>query len=241
MKTKDYNAMLDSLRSGLDMPTKQTIDAILEIQVTPIPEVNLEETINLLVSFVKNHRETNSQKILIAIGAAIRKVLLNIKDEQLGLAAELMGSLDVPIEVELEVAKMVVHRFRYAPNTSTEGLSDLADLLLYNAKVYSKANLVNRKFYNATALNSVLSIVLMRHKEASALIEHVEAVSADWFVELVKKRLLRIAKEIEKERLEGSVGVVELMRRLATKAVGDDHHREIVNMEKNPVTIHQKF
>jgi hypothetical protein len=218
-----FNALLQDLRNGLGSANATAIDAVLQIQTQPIPSDSSIETTQLLVSFIEKHRNTNSQKVLIAVGAAIRKVLLNIADEQLGLAAELMksaGSLEVPIEVELEVAKMVVHRFRYAPNTSTEGLSDLADLLLDNAKDYSKAKLVNREYYGATALNSVLSIVLMRHKEASALIEHIEAVSADWFVELVKNRLRRIAKEIEKERLEGSVDVVELMRTLATKAVG---------------------
>lgn len=216
--------LLYELRNGIDLPTDDAVDAVIEIQSTAIPFDKLAQTVELLVSFIEKHRNTNSQKVLIAVGAAIRKVLLNIADEQLGLAAELMksaGSLEVPIEVELEVAKMVVHRFRYAPSTSTEGLSDLADLLLENARVYSTAKLVNREYYGATALNSVLSIVLMRHKEASALIEHVEAVSADWFVELVKNRLRRIAKEIEKDRLEGSVAVVELMRTLATKAVGE--------------------
>lgn len=219
-----FNALLQDLRNGLDSANATAIDAVLQIQTQPIPSDSSIETIQLLVSFIEKHRNTNSRKVLIAVGAAIRKVLLNIADEQLGLAAELMksaGSLEVPIEVELEVAKMVVHRFRYAPNTSTEGLSELADLLLDNAKVYSKAKLVNREYYGATALNSVLSIVLMRHKEASALIEHVEAVSAGWFVELVKNRLRRIAKEIEQERLEGSVDVVELIRTLATKAIGE--------------------
>ena len=162
---------------------------------------------------------------MIAVGAAIRKVLLNIADEQLGLAAELMkssGSLEVPIEVELEVAKMVVHRFRYAPNTSTVSLSDLAELLLENAKVYSKAKLVNREYYGATALNSVLSIVLMGHKESPALIEHISSVSADWFLDLVKSRLRRMAKEIENERLEGSGEVIGLMKTLGAKSVSKE-------------------
>jgi hypothetical protein len=215
-----FDSLLNSLRSGLDTPTKQAIDAVLEIQVTPIPEVDLEETVQLLVSFVKKHRETNSQKILIAVGAAIRKVLLNIRADQLGLAAELMqssGSLEVPIEVELEVAKMVVHRFRYAPNTSVAGLTVLAELLLENAKVYSKANLVNREYYGATALNSVLSIVLMSHEEASALIHHIENNSPGWFVDLVKNRLRRMAKEIENEKLVGSVPLVDQMKSLGAK------------------------
>jgi len=210
--------LLAAVQAGLDNATNDAVDAIIEIQSTPIPADKLSGAIDLLVEFIKKHRGTNSQEVLVAVGAAIRKVLLNVSDEQLGLGEELMksaGNLEVPIEVELEVAKMVVHRFRYAPNTSTVGLSELASLLLENARVYSKTNLVNRDCYNATALNSVLAIVLMRHEEAAALINHIESISPQWFVDLVKNRLRRMATEIENENLPKAAKLVALMKALA--------------------------
>ena len=210
--------LLAAVQAGLDNATNDAVDAIIEIQSTPIPADKLSGAIDLLVEFIKKHRGTNSQNVVVAVGAAIRKVLLNVSDEQLGLGAELMksaGNLEVPIEVELEVAKMVVHRFRYAPNTSTVGLSELASLLLENARVYSKTNLVNRDCYNATALNSVLAIVLMRHEEAAALINHIESISPQWFVDLVKNRLRRMATEIENENLPKVAELVALMKALA--------------------------
>lgn len=213
--------LLAAVQAGLDNATNDAVDAIIEIQSTPIPADKLSGAIDLLVEFIKKHRGTNSQNVVVAVGAAIRKVLLNVSDEQLGLGAELMksaGNLEVPIEVELEVAKMVVHRFRYAPNTSTAGLTELADLLLENAKVYSKANLVNRDFYGATALNSVLSVVLMRHEDASVLIAHVEEVSPKWFVDLVKSRLRRMSKEIDNEELEDSRELTDFMKKLGAKS-----------------------
>lgn len=219
---KQFSAFLDDLKVGIESPSSEAVDAVLEIQCLPIPEALKNETLLNLVEFIKKHRATNSQKILIAVGSAIRKVLLNIGDEDLSLAVELMkttGSLEVPIEVELEVAKMVVHRFRYAPHTSTEGLDELAALLLENAKIYSRANLVNREYYGATALNSVLSIVLTRHKEATELIHHIESNSPGWFVDLVKSRLRRMAKEIENEGLVDSIALVDLMRVLGTKSI----------------------
>lgn len=222
---KSFSLLLSDLEEGQELPSLAAVDAVLRIQCLPIPELLNHETLCALVEFIRKHRSTSSPKVLIAVGAAIRKVLLNIGDEQLGLAAELMkssGSLEVPIGVELEVAKMVVHRFRYAPNTSSAGLSDLAEMLLANARVYSKANLVNREYYGATALNSVLAIVLMRHQEASALIHHIESNSPGWFVDLVKSRLRRIAKEIENEKLEDAIALVDLMKVLGTKSI-DSH------------------
>ncbi len=194
-----FESLLNSLLSGLDTPTKQAIDAVLEIQVTPIPEVDLEETIQLLISFIKKHRGTNSQKVLIAVGAAIRKVLLNLPKVDLGLAVDLMkseGSLAVPIGVELEVAKMVVQRVVEGTGISALQFPELADAMFCNAKLYSSAKMVNREFYNATALNSVLSCLLLQHPESQSLSAQILKDSPSWFSRLCSNRLKRIRSEL---------------------------------------------
>lgn len=194
-----FESLLESLRFGLDTPTDQAIDAVLEIQITPIPDGDLEETIQLLMSFIKKHRGTNSQKLLITVGAAIRKVLLNLPAVDLGLAVDLMkseGSLTVPIGVELEVAKMVVQRAIEDPSVNASAFPHLADALYCNAKLYSTAQMVNREFYNATALNSVLACLLMRHPESQSLSSQIFRDSPTWFLKLCSNRLKRICTEL---------------------------------------------
>ena len=194
-----FESLLDCLRFGLNAPTSQAIDAVLEIQTTPIPEDVLEETIQLLVSFIKKHRGTNSQKLLITVGAAIRKVLLNLPEVDLGLAVDLIkseGSLTVPVGVELEVAKMVVQRVVEDPSITASQFPELADAMLCNAKLYSTAKMVNREFYNATALNSVLACLLMRHTESRSLCTEVVRYSPSWFSRLCSNRLKRIRTEL---------------------------------------------
>ena len=215
-RVSGFESLLDCLRFGLDAPTSQAIDAVLEIQTTAIPEDDLEETIQLLVSFVKKHRGTNSQKLLITVGAAIRKVLLNLPAVDLGLAVDLMkseGSLTVPIGVELEVAKMVVQRVIEDPSLNCLQFPQLADALYCNAKQYSTPNMVNREFYNATALNSVLACLLMRHPEGQSLSTQILKDSPSWFSKLCSNRLNRICTEL---RSENDLNNRDLMQHLAS-------------------------
>jgi hypothetical protein len=219
-----FESLLNSLRSGLDTPTKQAIDAVLEIQVTPIPEVDLEETIHLLVSFIKKHRATNSQRLLITVGAAIRKVLLNLPAVDLGLAVDLMkseGSLTVPIGVELEVAKMVVQRVVEDPSIDALHFPQLADALCRRAKQYSTPNMVNREFYNATALNSVLGCVLLRSPDSQALANEVISDSPSWFSRLCSNRLKRICTELLTKEDSNAQDLVKYLNSLPFLADGD--------------------
>lgn len=223
-----FESLLHSLRSGLDTPTKQAIDAVLEIQVTPIPEVDLEETIHLLVSFIKKHRGTNSQKLLITVGAAIRKVLLNLPAVDLGLAVDLMkseGSLTVPIGVELEVAKMVVQRVVQDPNIDAVQFPQLADALYSNAKQYSTPNMVNREFYNATALNSVLGCVLLRCPDSQALANEVIIDSPRWFSRLCSNRLKRICIELLTKNDSNAQDLVKYLNSLPFLADADQNRQ----------------
>jgi len=196
---QQIETLLTRLRSGLALPSDDAINAMLEIQSTAIDKEHLKEAILLLVEFIRTHRATNSQKVLLAVGAGIRKVLLNLPKVDLGLAVDLTkseGSLAVPIGVELEVAKMVVQRVVEDPSITASQFPELADAMLCNAKLYSTAKMVNREFYNATALNSVLACLLMRHTESRSLCTEVVRYSPSWFSRLCSNRLKRIRTEL---------------------------------------------
>jgi hypothetical protein len=222
---KQFSAILDDLRGGIERPTSEAINAVLEIQCLPIPEVLKNETLLNLLDFIKKHRATNSQQILVAVGAALRKVLLNLPASDIGLAAELMkseGSLVVPIGVELEIAKMVVQRVIEDPSINASLLPELADALLSNAKLYSTPKMVNREFYNATALNSVLACVLMRSPESQLLSNQILNDSPNWFSRLCSNRLKRIRTELLSQDDSNSR---ELAKHLASLALVTDDQK----------------
>jgi hypothetical protein len=206
----NFRRLLKTLKEGMDIPSAEVRDAVLDIQVTAIPEGLKSETISVLADFVRLHRSSNVRNVIIAVGAAIRKLMLNLPDDDFALATLIMkpsDNLEVPIEVELEVAKMVVHRFRHAPSTTKQNACELAGLLLDIAMTYSRPSLVNRDRYGAVALNSVLAIVLMMHEKTGLVIAHINTVSPRWFVDLVKNRLRRMAKEMAHEKRLGAENV----------------------------------
>lgn len=223
-----FATFLEVLQNGNERPLEQTVDAVLEIQCMPIPEVLKNETLGALVDFIRNHRATNSQKILIAVGAAIRKVLLNLPASDIGLAAELMkseGSLAVPIGVELEIAKMVVQRIIEDPSINASLLPELADALLSNARLYSTPKMVNREFYNATALNSVLACVLMRSPESQLLSNQILNDSPSWFSRLCSNRLKRIRNELLAKKDSMSLDLVNHLNSLPFLADSNQKHQ----------------
>ena len=225
---EQFSAILDDLKGGIERPTCEATNAVLEIQCLPIPEPLKNETLLNLLDFIKKHRATNSQKILVAVGAAVRKVLLNLPASDIGLAAELMkseGSLAIPIGVELEIAKMVVQRVIEDPSINASLFPELADALLINAKLYSTPKMVNREFYNATALNSVLACLLLKHSESQSLCTQIVQESPRWFSRLCSNRLNRIRGEIICRADSKSLGLVEYLNSLSFLAGNDTESR----------------
>ena len=223
-----FSSLLDDLKVGIESPSSDAVDAVLEIQCLPIPEALKNETLLNLLDFIKKHRATNSQQILVAVGAALRKVLLNLPASDIGLAAELMkseGSLAVPIGVELEIAKMVVQRVIEDPSINASLFPELADALLSNAKLYSIPKMVNREFYNATALNSVLACLLLKHSESQSLCTQITQESPRWFSRLCSNRLNRIRGEIICRADSKSLGLVEYLNSLSFLAGNDTESR----------------
>jgi len=165
---------------------------VIAIQSRKIPGELLAETTQALLSFIKSHRGSNNVRVLLTVGAAIRKLLLNLDKSDLAIAAELLkadGNLELPIEVELEVAKMVVHRFRFDPGIDTTKLGELAAALIDNARWYSTPKMVNRDKYDATALNSFLAVLLMQRPESLKLCGDVIGHAPEWFTQMARRRL----------------------------------------------------
>ncbi len=216
-----FRQLLNAVREGMEAPSGEALEAMFEIQSKAIPEELQTETILTLVDFIQKHRGTNSQKVLVAVGAAIRKVLLNLPSDEIALASELLkseGSLTIPIEVELEVAKMVVHRFRYSPDIESASLSELASLLAKLATLYSHPNLINRDKYGATALNSFLAVLLMQHPDSNSLCEQIGRTAPAWFLDSVRSRLRRLLADIREKEGDSFAGLTQWIQSLPIMA-----------------------
>ncbi len=180
----------DSARQGL----------IIEAEVLDFTGDQAVTLTALLRQFIDDHRESNVPSDLVAVASAIRKFVATADPgEAFDYAASLLGASGrspLPIELELEVTKMVVRKLTANPPVSDESFPELAARLNKLANKYLNPHLLAREKHGAVALNAVLGLVLTRDRVAN-VIDRVHGLGVAWFLQLVGRRASRVKTELE--------------------------------------------
>jgi len=209
------NQTLDVLKTR-DSEREEYRKAILNAELIDFGPSETKELTPLLRLFIQKYRNSNVPADLLAVGSAIRTfVAVAPRDEAFDFAAELLkaGSrLPLPIEIEIEISKMVVRKLTANPPHRQDQYPELASRLSELAKTYLNPRLLPREKHGAVALNAVLGIVLTRDPRASEIIEHVRAVGVAWFQQVVARQAAILAADVHRRR--GSEEYPELIRSL---------------------------
>ncbi len=194
------HAVLEQLRDdGLDMKEKR--QAVLEAEVLDFPEHDVPELCVLLGAFILRHRDSNVAEDLVAVGAAVRKLVAYLPCGGFGGLAELLvpgRRSPVPLEVELEVAKTVVWKLAADPPVKDNPEPALGDRLWEIAQTYLNPRLIAREKHGATALNAALSLMLLRSPHAARISELLREAKAQWFTELLCRRAERLRASLRR-------------------------------------------
>ena len=154
-----------------------------------------------LRQFIDDRRESNVPADLVAVASAIRKFVATAStQEAFDYAASLLsasGRSPLPIELELEITKMVVRKLAANPPASNESLPDLAARLNELSETYLNPRLLAREKHGALALNAVIGLVLTRDRLGSRVICRVRDLRVAWFQQLVRRRASRLKAELE--------------------------------------------
>jgi len=102
----------------------------------------------------------------------------------------------VPLEIELEVAKMVVRKLSATLPEEADALPELSSQLMDLARTYLNPRLLPRPYYAATALNSVLALVLLRSAHLESLYGILRELRVSWFDQLLARRAQSIEQEL---------------------------------------------
>ena len=94
----------------------------------------------------------------------------------------------LPIELELEVCKMVVRKLTSNPPAARDQYPELALRLEELVDTYARSRLLAREKHGAVALNAILGLVLTRSGDDSAVIDRVRALGVGWFQTLLGRR-----------------------------------------------------
>lgn len=200
--------------------------AVLNAEVLSFTGDERTEICSLLRDFVLRYRDSNVPQDLVAVGAATRKLVAYLPSEDLGTLAELLkpgARVSIPIEVELEVAKTVVRKLSAHPPVSDDPEPELADRLFEVAETYLNPRLLPRERHGATALNAILSLLLLRSGHVSEVIELVRDTDATWFIQLTCRRVTRLVTDLRRRVPEPAFDTVSRSLMEFSKSFGDEN------------------
>ena len=175
--------------------------AVIESEVIGFPPESIETLNRLLYQFIQQHRDSDNQEDIVAVGCAIRKHVAVMSQNDLPHLAVLLDAqhnATVPIEVELEIAKTLVRKLSQTPPEKPDSEPRLADRLYEIVELYLNPRLLARDKFAAVALNAILSLCLLRNAYADKVQQSLQALQVSWFSELVLRRASQIQETLQK-------------------------------------------
>jgi len=183
-----------------DLEREERRELILEAEVLPFRGQEAAALAPLLRQFIETYRESNTPADLVAVGSAIRNYVATASThEAFEAAASLLmaqGRLPVPLELEVEVTKMVVRKLTANPPAAGDQFPMLALRLEELVDAYTRPRLLTREKYGAIALNAILGLVLTRSGRDPEFVERIRALDVTWFQQLVARRAARLRSDL---------------------------------------------
>ncbi|HVA50856.1 MAG TPA: hypothetical protein VNH11_31220 [Pirellulales bacterium] len=176
---------------GGDAPAR----LICVIELTRFDAVQRIRLLPLLWQYILRNRDSNKLARLAAVGSAIRKYMAMMPMERMGELAVLLESGHksvLPIELEIEVAKMIYHNFEVHPPAVPDPHPELAIPLWDMAQAYANPRLLMRDKHSAVASLSIQAIVAMRSEFAAQALHTAVTSPYRWFTEIVADNLNRL-------------------------------------------------
>lgn len=162
------------------------------VELTRFKPSQHEVLLPLLWQYILAHRDSNDRDELVAAGAAIRKYIAIMPMDRMGELAVLLESghrSPLPIDLEIEVAKMIFRNFEVHPPVAIDTQPELAQRLLEMVHAYLNPRILLRDKHSAAASLAVDAIVAMRSSLAVEALQEVAQSPYRWFAELVSDDL----------------------------------------------------
>ncbi len=173
---------------------------ILEAEVLPFRGQEAAALAPLLLRFIETYRESNAPGDLVAVGSAIRNYVATATvDEGFEAAASLLkaqGRTPIPIELEVEVTKMVVRKLTANTPSERDQYPELALRLEELVDAYARPRFLAREKLGAVALNALLGLVLTRSSRDSEVVERMRALGVPWFQQIVARRAAHLRSDL---------------------------------------------
>lgn len=186
---------------------------IIEAEITRFDLQQQQRLLPVLWSYINAHRNSSTPGDLIAVGSAIRKYIAIMPMEKMETLAALLDPENrspLPLELELEVAKMVYRNFEVHPPTHANPQSQLASNLMQMAQAYLNPRLLLRDKYSACASLAIEAIVAMRSNLAAEAWNSALRSPHRWFGEIINADLAELGSRWSSRNAEAADWLAEL-------------------------------
>ncbi|MCH8042931.1 MAG: hypothetical protein IID44_04355 [Planctomycetes bacterium] len=209
--------LLDQLaNAGTNPPCR----LLCEAELTRFVPSQHEALLPLLWRYILNHRNSNDRDELVAVGSAIRKYIAIMPMDRMGELAVLLKSGNrspLPIELEIEVAKMVYRNFEVHPPVDANPQPELAQRLLEIVQAYTNPRILLRDKHSAAASLAIEAIVSMRSSLAEQAWQAAISCPYRWFAELVSDDLDDLHKRWSIDHPDAAAWLGELRNRVVAR------------------------
>jgi hypothetical protein len=174
--------------AGANSPTK----VICAVELTCFNPSQHEVLLPLLWQYILAHRDSNIREELIATGAAIRKYIALMPMDRMSDLAVLLESghrSTLPVDLEIEIAKMVFRNFEVHPPVANDMQPELAERLWEMVQAYVNPRVLLHDKHSAAASLAVEAIVAIRSSLAGEALRQAAQCPHRWFAELVNDDL----------------------------------------------------
>lgn len=186
---------------------------ICTVELTRFDASQREILLPLLWGYIVTRRDSNNRDELVAAAAAIRKYIAIMPMDRLGELAVLLESghrSPLPIDLEIEVAKMIYRNFEVHPPTVADSQPDLAQRLWEMVQAYINPRILLRDKHSAAASLGIEAIVSMRSSLAAAAWQTATQCPHRWFAELVSDNLENLHEKWSSKNSDAAAWLADL-------------------------------
>jgi len=198
----DWRSSPSELLTKLQDPAtnrNELFEAILFAEIAKFDESQTKLLLTRLFAFVNEYRLSQNKAVKTAVGAAIRKLAMNLQDSQIEQYAGLFLPTDtdtLPCEIELELAKAILWRLATIPASLSQAFPKLEIHLAELASDYLKPRLLLQKNYASVALQAALGVLLLNGQNANHVLQSVKDLEIGWFTDLFQRRLGKLRTQL---------------------------------------------
>lgn len=192
--TESFNE--ETFLNDLTSATGQAlISKICDAETIRFQPAQRERLAITLWNFILGHRDNVRADVLVAVGAAIRKYVAMLSNDRIGEITTLLETghrAMLPLDLELEVVKMVYRKFEANPPAKADPQPELAERLWEMAQDYMRPRIILRDKHATVASLSIEAIVAMRSQFAKEAVAAALRSPFPWFGEMVADNLKRL-------------------------------------------------